>query len=319
MRRARSPYPYASPYPVVPQSMWLDAVRIADMPDLGAVTDASSFVGELAGSGRFAAPALKAYLGSNYLLTTGGIVSGDLNVTGTIASGHLTVQNDLTVSGPTTLNTLHVQGATNLDGATTVEELLVQPGANGIFAATDNGYLAIGGSSYTVGGANLYLSGKGRPPYAIEFWWSSVRIGWWETAGGFFIIGNASKPGGGSWVDSSDARIKTVTGDYTQGLAEVLQLQPKTFRYRGNETLGVPSSSHHTSPHAEAAKDGTEYVGMIAQDVEPVFPEMVANKAGTIDGVPVTDLKVMDTTALIYALVNSCKELAARIEALEAA
>ena len=36
-------------------------VRIVDMPDLGAVNDASSVIGEHAGSGRFSAPALRAY------------------------------------------------------------------------------------------------------------------------------------------------------------------------------------------------------------------------------------------------------------------
>lgn len=39
-------------------------VRIVDMPDLGAVTDASSVVGEKAGSGRFSAPALLNYISS---------------------------------------------------------------------------------------------------------------------------------------------------------------------------------------------------------------------------------------------------------------
>ena len=39
-------------------------VRIADMPDLGAVNDASSFVGERAGSGRFGAPTLRSYVSS---------------------------------------------------------------------------------------------------------------------------------------------------------------------------------------------------------------------------------------------------------------
>ena len=37
-------------------------VRIVDMPDLGAVTDDSSVVGEHAGSGRFAATALRTYV-----------------------------------------------------------------------------------------------------------------------------------------------------------------------------------------------------------------------------------------------------------------
>jgi hypothetical protein len=38
-------------------------VRIVDMPDLGAVTDTSSVVGEHAGSGRFSATALRTYVG----------------------------------------------------------------------------------------------------------------------------------------------------------------------------------------------------------------------------------------------------------------
>lgn len=44
----------------------LDGVRIADMPDLGAVTDSSSFVGEHAGSGRFLAPAVRVYSRAPY-------------------------------------------------------------------------------------------------------------------------------------------------------------------------------------------------------------------------------------------------------------
>jgi len=46
------------------------SIRIVDMPDLGAVTDASSLVAERAGSGRFTAPAL-----ATYMATKGAIVS----------------------------------------------------------------------------------------------------------------------------------------------------------------------------------------------------------------------------------------------------
>jgi len=46
---------------------------------------------------------------------------------------------------------------------------------------------------------------------------------------------------------------------------------------------------------------------------------MVTQHAATIDGQPVSDLRVLDTTPLLYALVNSIKTLVARIEVLEAA
>jgi hypothetical protein len=46
---------------------------------------------------------------------------------------------------------------------------------------------------------------------------------------------------------------------------------------------------------------------------------MVEQRAGTIDGEPVTDLRTLNNGELIYALVNAVKTLAARVEALEAA
>jgi hypothetical protein len=49
------------------------------------------------------------------------------------------------------------------------------------------------------------------------------------------------------------------------------------------------------------------------------MPEMVDKTAGYIDGVPVDDIRNLDTTALIFALVNSVKTLAARVAALESA
>ena len=51
------------------------SVRIADMPDLGAVTDASSVVGEQAGSGRFTATALRVYCLSSGPITGPIVVS----------------------------------------------------------------------------------------------------------------------------------------------------------------------------------------------------------------------------------------------------
>lgn len=45
----------------------IGGVRIVDMPDLGAVTDACSFVGEHAGSGRFSAAAFKNYISGSLL------------------------------------------------------------------------------------------------------------------------------------------------------------------------------------------------------------------------------------------------------------
>ena len=110
--------------------------------------------------------------------------------------------------------------------------------------------------------------------------------------------GNAFKSGGGPWSAISDARIKTVEGAYMSGLAAVLALRPVEYRYKSD-----PSKLH---------------VGLVAQDVEDVMPEMVTKGDGEIDGEKVTDLRTLDTTALIFALVNAVRELTAEIDALKA-
>jgi Chaperone of endosialidase len=143
----------------------------------------------------------------------------------------------------------------------------------------------------------------------------------------------AYKVGGGSWTDSSDARIKTIQGDYALGLEEVLQLRPVTFAYRGNDTrtgdvnddpLGrnrTPRASapYPSSPHFEVATAGQVFVGLIAQEVEALFPGMVSKRAGFIDSVAVDDLRDLNLTELTFALVNAVKTLAARVTTLEAA
>jgi hypothetical protein len=130
----------------------------------------------------------------------------------------------------------------------------------------------------------------------------------------------AAKTGGGAWADSSDSRIKTVAGNYESGLDAILKLQPVVYTYKGNDTdkpsgRGVPP--YADSPHHHAAEAGQRYVGLVAQHVETVMPEMVTQVAGFIDGKPVTDLRNLDTTPLIFALVNATKQLAARVAALE--
>jgi hypothetical protein len=133
---------------------------------------------------------------------------------------------------------------------------------------------------------------------------------------GTFSISSATayKPGGGSWAASSDDRIKSVTGDYKLGLSEILQLNPIVFTYKGNHTVGSP---HSDSPYRHDAANKTPFVGFVAQDLVKIIPEMVSHSDGYIDGRKVTDLKMVDTSSLIYVLVNACKELKQELDALK--
>lgn len=119
--------------------------------------------------------------------------------------------------------------------------------------------------------------------------------------------------GGGPWAALSDERIKTVEGDYTQGLDAVLALHPVVYRYKGNDRVREDGPS----PHAWAT-DQT-FVGLIAQEVEIPMPEMVTLRSGYIDGEAVDDLRTLHVGPLTFALVNAVKQLAARVATLEAA
>jgi Chaperone of endosialidase len=138
---------------------------------------------------------------------------------------------------------------------------------------------------------------------------------------------NALKPSGGSWIASSDARIKTVLGDYQQGLDAIKALQPVIYKYTGNDVQfpgPVPSKVGKGQPdpessHYTVATENKEFIGLIAQDAEVPMPELVQQIRAKIDGVMVNDYRVLDPSAVMWALVNAVKELAARVEALEAA
>jgi hypothetical protein len=132
--------------------------------------------------------------------------------------------------------------------------------------------------------------------------------------GNLTIAGNGVKPGGGSWGSTSDARVKTVEAKYKHGINKISKHQPVIYKYKDNET-----PPNRKKKKKNAAEKSTKFAGLIAQEVEVIFPGMVTQGEGWIDGVKVDDMRTLDTTPLIFALVNCIKELKARVEALEAA
>ena len=86
---------------------------------------------------------------------------------------------------------------------------------------------------------------------------------------------------------------------------------------RGDRWKKGDGAPYPNSVYATAAMDKTPFVGLIAQEVEAIFPGMVKKTKGLIDGVEVDDLRELDTTPLIYALVNAVKALNARVAELE--
>ena len=205
--------------------------------------------------------------------SSGGTITGSLTVTGNISAG-----GSLTVSGDVTAGNVTAAGTVSAD----------------VFAVSGPNNLIAGQSGKMV----FYTAGV----EAVDFF----------NGGGIQIYGSsAAKPGGGSWANSSDARIKTVERPYTLGLDEVLKLDPIVYRFKGNDAEpGKKSQLEQVL--------GQPFVGLAAQDVEAIFPGMVSRREGYIDGQAVSDLRSLDTSELIFALVNAVKTLSARVEALEA-
>lgn len=114
--------------------------------------------------------------------------------------------------------------------------------------------------------------------------------------GTFYGWGSIVWNGSARWT--SDTRFKDNQQPLLYGLAEIKQLNPISFTYNG---LGNTIK-------------GMESIGLIAQDVESIIPDIVSKKPETLQ---FGDHYFIDPLPLIYILINAVKELEARITALE--
>jgi len=123
--------------------------------------------------------------------------------------------------------------------------------------------------------------------------------------GGGVYQGNNSS----SWSTTSDRRIKKNIENNTIGLEKINQIQVRNFEYKTPEEITeVPQTS-------AIDKQGVQ-VGVIAQEVENILPDLVKTES--------TGVKTVDASNLTWYLVNAIKELSkenkdlkSRIEALE--
>jgi hypothetical protein len=104
--------------------------------------------------------------------------------------------------------------------------------------------------------------------------------------------GLAYKPGGGAWAALSDRRLKKDIHAYQDGLSVLRQIRPVAFQYNGQ---------------GETADDGSEFIGVIAQEVAEVAPYMVMQRG---------DYLSVDPSAFTYLLINSVQEQQTQIESL---
>jgi len=73
---------------------------------------------------------------------------------------------------------------------------------------------------------------------------------------------SAAKPGGGSWANFSDIRLKKNVRNYEKGLNKLMQINPVIYQY--SNYSGLPTNE--------------DFVGVIAQEIQAVLPSTVSIK-----------------------------------------
>ncbi len=120
------------------------------------------------------------------------------------------------------------------------------------------------------------------------------------TPGGQFelSLNEGRKPGSTTWTVVSDSRLKTIDGNYTKGLNEIIQLKPIRYHYKNNGDRTF-----------EQEVLDTEFSGFIAQEVQPLFPDAVqVDEDGFLN---------FNMHSILVASINAIKELHVKTEALE--
>lgn len=159
-------------------------------------------------------------------------------------------------------------------------------------------------SAFTANGTSFFRGGP-------------VAVGTNDAGGFLFAVnGTAAKPGGGSWSVFSDARLKTNVEQMRGTLDRLLSLHGYTFEY-------LPEAVEQ-----RFALPGTQ-IGLLAQEVEMVFPDWVSQDAAGYKYVTERSTTALMVEALrelrdekdaqIRNLRNENAELAARLDRLEEA
>jgi hypothetical protein len=108
------------------------------------------------------------------------------------------------------------------------------------------------------------------------------------------VTGTAIKPGGGAWSAPSDQKLKKNIQSLRGALEKLLQLRGVTFEWKSPEQQG-----NQTGPQ----------VGMVAQEVEEIFPEWVGQMP---DGT-----KLLSIHGFEALVVEALRSIDARLKAME--
>jgi len=174
--------------------------------------------------------------------------------------------------------------------------VLISAGVN-LGATTNNGniYFYAGQSAtYTTNAAGTKPSDKERMIILGDN--GRVGIGTAAPTDLLSVNGTANNTSG-AWGVFSDRRVKTIEGDFTDGLNVINAIHPVTFHYNEDAPF----------------KGEGRQIGVVAQDLEQIAPYMVSQ----IQYGDISDLREVNNQAYVFLLINAIKEQQAEIESLK--
>jgi len=155
------------------------------------------------------------------------------------------------------------------------------------------GYTIEGGSIMAIMGGKV---GIGTTTPSSTF----TVVGDTQLFGGFEVSPSSSSstvkgwvsPDDGSWVNSSDEKLKKNIIDFTGSLDKVMSLRPVSYEFKNEKDAG-----------------GTTHIGLLAQELEQIFPQVVSTNKDGLKGVSYANLTPI--------LVQAIQEQQEQIDALK--
>lgn len=274
---------------------------------------------------------------NSILYNNSGVVGG----AATNGSGNVVLTTNASITGTTLTNAaavrigtssalsgaeaLSVFAAASTDGVvskvtTNTQFNYVGQNSSGVETFTVDGIGVVTGASFKAGTVLVDSNGTAGAFYfkqspLTQLFGDSTQLS--ATVGGIslwlgqtstFTIQNGITPqayGTTTFTNISDDRVKKNAQPYTLSVAALNQLRPVTYEFNGK---------YGTSDN------GKVYVGLIAQEVEQTSMSNMVGPWVYTDpqtGI-VTDLLSLNTSEIVFTLINAVKELDARVKALEA-
>ncbi|MFZ2226246.1 MAG: tail fiber domain-containing protein, partial [Candidatus Moraniibacteriota bacterium] len=115
-----------------------------------------------------------------------------------------------------------------------------------------------------------------------------------DVAGDLRITGTPYRTGGDiAWQTPSDSRLKNIVGVADRGIDDLMKLNEVKFNYKADNPFGlIPNQTH---------------IGLIAQDVQKIFPEAVMEDRGYL---------TLNTTPIFWAMLRGVQQQQTQISGI---